>query len=902
MMHLKYICAFLVDTNPTNSELASLGGLLQALGAGVIGNGALIYPTGPSSHQRAEAEVMASDSATRIFKKVKSAIKDGGLNDEDGGDGDDNHKSLTYLVKPALIFHREEIPPPNPLAGNVMPLPGGALLYTPTPTASGAAATGALANIKAAYGNLFAASPYTPSYTLNQPHAAVIVEEITDMLSLKSSLQRLEDEGEDVNDSDEDDEDEYGRKRRGRKSVEVVMLETIESTTPVINPFTRPDFPFGLMTPPTPAATPASSKKGKKKEGESEGDEDVSVTHRADRKTIRRTVNIKTTSTVPASTPLSASVGKDGSITIVGNIPTPSSSTPDPNAATTIVVPGSAARVGASSSSASPASSSSAAPASSSSHEPESHEPESHEPESHESGKGEGMREDVARVAQAHSTSSAKPDIGDVTVGGNRRVATDFDPLMATASVESTASTQLPKSSASPATSATAQSSKSSASLATTATASAESSAGLATTATASVESAADSTSASAQGTKRRKMHVVRVYQVKKKSAGSSSVSAETSKAEMRKRDEVMDKADFTITMPNRSAAALGADEYEPTNGVRQKVRAAEDSESDEEEDAEEDVRSTERPDVDIEGTESKNEIAETMSAIRSILSLISMQTSTAAPQTSTAVPQAALLNAQSSSMAIVEADLSSASLESTSAASAESTLVVSAESSSAVSAESSSAASAQSSSAASAESSSVVSAESTSAVSAESLSAVSAEFSTASVQSSSVSDETSTQLIEIDEFSDGLSDGLSDGASDEEIAKEERDEKGEEEDEEKDEDKEKDEEKDEEKEKDSDNDSDNDSDKDSDKDSDSEDEDSASKKGSKEDDSGSDSDSDTDDKASKKSQDSDDESAAVHADEDDAERVEHKDDDDSHVMRAVQRLAAAGLKQAERA
>ncbi|ORX63526.1 hypothetical protein DL89DRAFT_289128 [Linderina pennispora] len=92
-----------VDTNPTNSELASLGGLLQALGAGVIGNGALIYPTGPSSHQRAEAEVMASDSATRIFKKVKSAIKDGGLNDEDGGDGDDNHKSLTYLVKPALI-------------------------------------------------------------------------------------------------------------------------------------------------------------------------------------------------------------------------------------------------------------------------------------------------------------------------------------------------------------------------------------------------------------------------------------------------------------------------------------------------------------------------------------------------------------------------------------------------------------------------------------------------------------------------------------------------------------------------------------------------------------------------------------------------------------------------------
>ncbi|KAJ1946245.1 hypothetical protein FBU59_002075, partial [Linderina macrospora] len=351
----------LVDANPTNNELASLGGLLQALGAGVIGNGALIYPTGPTSHQRAEAEIVASDSATRILKKVKSAIKDGGLNEDDSGDGDDNHKSVTYLVKPALIFHKEEIPPPNPLAGNVMPLPGGALLYTPTPTVgtNGQPTNGALANIKAAYGNLFAASPYTPSYTLNQPHAAVIVEEVTDILSLKSSLRRLEDDGEDVNDSDDDDEDEYGRKHRGRKSVEIVMLETIESTTSVVNPFTRPDFPFGLMTPPTPAAVPATSsaasKKGKHKdeEGEGEGDEDVSVTHKGERKTIRRTVNIKTTSTVPATssgTQLSASVGKDGSITIVGNIPSPSTSTPAPNAATTIVVPGSAARTQASSS------------------------------------------------------------------------------------------------------------------------------------------------------------------------------------------------------------------------------------------------------------------------------------------------------------------------------------------------------------------------------------------------------------------------------------------------------------------------------------------------------------------------------------------------------------------------
>ncbi|KAJ2714769.1 hypothetical protein H4R19_001557, partial [Coemansia spiralis] len=123
------------DAGAASSELASIGGLLQALGAGVIGNGALLYPTAASSHQREESEILASDTATRIFKKVKSILKDGGLNEDENGD--DESKSVTYLIKPAMIFHKEEVPPPNPLAGNVLPLPGGALMYTPSPTAAG---------------------------------------------------------------------------------------------------------------------------------------------------------------------------------------------------------------------------------------------------------------------------------------------------------------------------------------------------------------------------------------------------------------------------------------------------------------------------------------------------------------------------------------------------------------------------------------------------------------------------------------------------------------------------------------------------------------------------------------------------------------------------------------------
>ncbi|KAJ1939260.1 hypothetical protein GGF37_004469, partial [Kickxella alabastrina] len=112
------------DNAATAAELASLGGLLQALGAGVIGNGALHYPTAATSHQRAESEILASDTATRILNKVKSILKDGGINDDEDDNGDDSSKSVTYMIKPALIFHKEELPPPNPLAGNVIPLPG----------------------------------------------------------------------------------------------------------------------------------------------------------------------------------------------------------------------------------------------------------------------------------------------------------------------------------------------------------------------------------------------------------------------------------------------------------------------------------------------------------------------------------------------------------------------------------------------------------------------------------------------------------------------------------------------------------------------------------------------------------------------------------------------------------
>ncbi|KAJ2580679.1 hypothetical protein GGH95_002460, partial [Coemansia sp. RSA 1836] len=474
------------DNAATSSELASLGGLLQALGAGVIGNGALLYPTAASSHQRAEAEILASDTATRVLKKVKSVLKEGGMNDDEDG-GDESSKSVTYLVKPALIFHKEELPPPNPLAGNVLPLPGGALLYTPTPTAgaNGEPTSGPAASIKAAYGNLFAASPYTPSYTLNKPHAAVIVEEVTDMISLKSMQQRLEDAGEDEGDDDDEDEDEYGRKKKGKKTVKMISLETIDSTSAFINPFTRADFPFGLMTPPV-APTPTTKDEPK-----------------TTRKTIKKMLSVKTSSSAaPLSTStgaqINASLGKDGGITIVANNLSQATSSSTVVPGTTIIIP--PASLTSSASNASSASSS-AAPASSSSisiHE--------------DSTRNDDVK--ANEVARHAHTISASPDMNDSdSVKGNRReAATAFDPLASSAS-------------ASPVTAITdiAQATNMREAM--------ESPVG---TIGSSSEWHAES-SATPASAKHRKMHVVRVFEVKKNKSSlisGASSSAQSSSAQ----------------------------------------------------------------------------------------------------------------------------------------------------------------------------------------------------------------------------------------------------------------------------------------------------------------------------------------------------------------------------------
>ncbi|KAJ2909138.1 hypothetical protein GGI21_002183, partial [Coemansia aciculifera] len=489
------------DNAATSSELASLGGLLQALGAGVIGNGALLYPTAASSHQRAEAEILASDTATRVLKKVKSILKDGGINDDEDG-GDESSHSVTYLVKPALIFHKEELPPPNPLAGNVLPLPGGALLYTPTPTAgaNGEPTSGPAASIKAAYGNLFAASPYTPSYTLNKPHAAVIVEEVTDMISLKSMQQRLEDAGEDEGDDDDEDEDEYGRKKKGKKTVKFVSLETIDSTSAFVNPFTRADFPFGLMTPP---AVPTST-------------EVKSTSH----KTIKKTLTAKLPSPSSTSTgvQLNASLGKDGGITVVANN-LPQATSTSAALGTTIVIPQASlmASSASSASSASPASSatSSASPASSSSisiHE--------------ESSKNDDLK--ANEIARHAHTSSAKVESDNGTsVKGNRRdEVMSFDPLAMSTSGASPAAkiTDLAQ--------------------ATNMHEAAESPVG-------TVGSSAESSASPASETgKHRKMHVVRVFEVKNNkssliSGASSSHSSASAAAQSTSSAEHMQKRDM---------------------------------------------------------------------------------------------------------------------------------------------------------------------------------------------------------------------------------------------------------------------------------------------------------------------------------------------------------------------
>ncbi|KAJ2766348.1 hypothetical protein IWQ56_003755, partial [Coemansia nantahalensis] len=463
------------DAGAASSELASIGGLLQALGAGVIGNGALLYPTAASSHQREESEILASDTATRVFKKVKSILKEGGINEDENGE--DESKSVTYLIKPAMIFHKEEVPPPNPLAGNVLPLPGGALMYTPGPTAAagvGEPTSGPAASLKAAYGNLFAASPYYPSYTLNKPHAAVIVEEITDMISLKSAQQRLEDTGEETDD-DDDDEDEYGRKRKGKRPMKIISLETVDSSSTFINPFTRADFPFGILTPAMPAPTAAP---------------------KAARKTVKKPLPSNQSST--ASDQIRASMGKDGSITVVNNMP---ATTSPPG--TTIVIPASSPQ--GSSSSATPSSSASASESGSSSHE-ESKNPDLHANE-------------VTRVAHGHTAKGSEMPMTRAK-GLRREAASSFDPLAsdptpadALSTLEMLASESIANSLAAP-------------------------------TATVGKVAATDDV-AQTTVTKRRKMRIVRVYEVKKNKsttvtvATHSTVVPQTATDALRKRDVI---------------------------------------------------------------------------------------------------------------------------------------------------------------------------------------------------------------------------------------------------------------------------------------------------------------------------------------------------------------------------
>ncbi|KAJ2809672.1 hypothetical protein H4S07_003120, partial [Coemansia furcata] len=635
--------------------------------------------------------------------KVKSILKEGGLNEDEDG-GEESAKSVTYLVKPALIFHKEEMAPPNPLVGNVLPLPGGALLYTPTPTAgaNGEATSGPAASIKAAYGNLFAAAPYTPSYTLNKPHAAVIVEEVTDMISLKSMQQRLEDAGEDDSDG-EDDEDEYGRKKKGHKSVKFVSLETIDSTSAFINPFTRADFPFGMITPTTKEEPKTTS-----------------------RKTVKKMLSAKPTST-SASAQISASMGKDGGITLVGSNLTQSTVAP----ATTIIIPPASL---ATSSSASPASS--AAPASSSASPASSSSVSIHE----ESSKNDDVKaNEVARIAHTKASDSpAMPDMGDATsVKGNRRDALSLDPLASSTGIAALAQATLH-----------------------------ESMEAAAATVGSSTEWHAESSATQASEVpKHRKMHVVRVFEVKKNKSAliSGSTSAETSSGSLQKRDSLplydapestsMLESPMTYApelMPSPAELMTGPAEVMPNqvevmpssvvpellaSTVGNLQRVAKEPEHDSDSD-EEDEQGSKKIDSDAE------KISQILSMSRDNVS--SAATSTAAvestAESSSASVESSSVSAESSSASV---ESSSASVESSSA-SVESTGTASAVSSSA-SAESSSVSAASTSVSgdvkveASSTSASGESASSTSAQSKATTSA-SAQSSSATAQSSSAS------------------------------------------------------------------------------------------------------------------------------------------------------------------
>ncbi|KAJ2336829.1 hypothetical protein GGI00_000610, partial [Coemansia sp. RSA 2681] len=277
----------------------------------------------------------------------------------------------------------------------------------------------------------------------------------------------------------------YGRKKKGKKTVKMISLETIDSTSAFINPFTRADFPFGLMTPPV-APTPTTKDEPK-----------------TTRKTIKKMLSVKTSSSAaPLSTStgaqINASLGKDGGITIVANNLSQATSSSTVVPGTTIIIP--PASLTSSASNASSASSS-AAPASSSSisiHE--------------DSTRNDDVK--ANEVARHAHTISASPDMNDSdSVKGNRReAATAFDPLASSAS-------------ASPVTAITdiAQATNMREAM--------ESPVG---TIGSSSEWHAES-SATPASAKHRKMHVVRVFEVKKNKSSlisGASSSAQSSSAQ----------------------------------------------------------------------------------------------------------------------------------------------------------------------------------------------------------------------------------------------------------------------------------------------------------------------------------------------------------------------------------
>ncbi|KAJ1943890.1 hypothetical protein GGF37_002445, partial [Kickxella alabastrina] len=334
-----------------------------------------------------------------------------------------------------------------------------------------------------------------------------------------SALNRMEEAGEDVSD-DEDEDDDYSRKHRGKKNVNIVSLETIDPTSAFINPFTRADFPFGLMTPaPLPTVAPKKL------------DEEESISKKVEKKTIKKALPKPSTS-ASSSAQIRASMGSDGGITIIndGVMFTPSSSATTHG--TTIIIPAASLQ---SSSSPSPTSSS-ASPTPSSSELPATSFSSSSSLIIHEeaSSNEDIKANEVLRFANMHHSTSApvKADLGGNTQAGSVRrdiFATSNDPLTI---AEPTVEMYVASSLSSLAMSADSNEVASPAVTIGSSYASPETHADGITS--------ADIGAHSLEVPKRRKMHIVHVYEVKKnKQSGSAeSVTIATSTSAMlRKRD-----------------------------------------------------------------------------------------------------------------------------------------------------------------------------------------------------------------------------------------------------------------------------------------------------------------------------------------------------------------------------